>query len=77
LVETTRLRAGAWSRFCRVKMVERLYGPGFVEDLLDLQREIGGRPVLILTDEMAVRPSRSTAIGSPAHSGSSFPLTTW
>src|SRR5882724_1501792 len=54
LVETTRLRAGAWSRFCRVKMVERLYGPGFVEDLLDLQREIGGRPVLILTDEMAV-----------------------
>ena len=54
LVDTTRLRAGMWSRFCRIKRVERLHGPGFVRDLLDLQREVGGRPVLILTDEMAV-----------------------
>jgi D-aspartate ligase len=54
LVDTTRLRAGTWSRFCRVKIVERLHGANFVRDLLDLQRELGGRPVLLLTDEMAV-----------------------
>jgi D-aspartate ligase len=54
LVDTTRLRAGMWSRFCRVRLVKRLHGADFVRDLLDLQRELGGRPVLILTDEMAV-----------------------
>ncbi len=54
LVDTTRLRAGTWSRFCRVKIVEQLHGTNFVRDLLDLQRELGGRPVLLLTDEMAV-----------------------
>jgi predicted ATP-grasp superfamily ATP-dependent carboligase len=54
LVDTTRLRAGTWSRFCRVRIVEQLHGADFVRDLLDLQRELGGRPVLLLTDEMAV-----------------------
>src|SRR5882724_4949717 len=54
LVDTTRLHAGMWSRFCRIQLVERLHGAGFVRDLLTLQRKLGGRPVLILTDEMAV-----------------------
>ena len=54
VVDTTRRHAGTWSRYCRVKCVERLHGLPFVHDLLDLQRELGGRPVLILTDEMAV-----------------------
>jgi D-aspartate ligase len=54
VVDTTRLHAGLWSRHCRVKRVERLHGVSFVDDLLNLQRELGGRPVLVLTDEMAV-----------------------
>src|SRR5947209_1831702 len=54
LVDTTRHHAGMWSRSCRVKRVERLHGLNFIHNLLDLQRELGGRPVLILTDEMAV-----------------------
>ena len=54
LVDTTRRHAGLWSRYSRVKLVERLHGINFIRDLLDLQRELGGRPVLILTDEMAV-----------------------
>src|SRR2546423_14175489 len=54
VVDTTRRHAGLWSRYCRVKLVARLHGTRFVQDLLDLQRELGERPVLILTDEMAV-----------------------
>src|SRR2546421_108274 len=54
VVDTTHRHAGMWSRYCRAKRVERLHGTRFVHDLLELQRELGGRPVLILTDEMAV-----------------------
>ena len=54
LLDTTRARAGMWSRFCKFQLVERLHGPALVRDLLALQRKLGGRPVLILTDEMAV-----------------------
>src|SRR5256885_13638184 len=54
VVDTTHRHAGMWSRYCRAKRVERLHGINFVHELLDLQRELGGRPVLILTDEMAV-----------------------
>ena len=54
LMETTRLHAGAWSRFCRVRIVEEFHGPQLIRGLLALQRELGERPVLILTDEMAV-----------------------
>src|SRR5256714_11412872 len=54
VVDTTHQHAGMWSRYCRAKRVERLHGTRFVHDLLELQRELGGRPVLILTDEMAV-----------------------
>jgi len=54
LVDTTRARAAAWSRFCDFQRVERLYGAGLVDDLLALQARLGERPVLILTDEMAV-----------------------
>src|SRR5256885_4383480 len=53
VVDTTRRHAGMWSRYCRAKRVERLHGIHFVQDLLALRRELGGRPVLILTDEMA------------------------
>src|SRR5438105_14675703 len=54
LVDTTRLQAGAWSRFCRVRIVKEFHGPPLIRGLLALQRELGERPVLILTDEMAV-----------------------
>src|SRR5947209_17937754 len=54
VIDATRHHAGLWSRHCRVKRVERLHGVTFVDDLLNLQRELGSRPVLILTDEMAV-----------------------
>src|SRR5205807_1118707 len=54
LVDTTRLHAGAWSRFCRVTLVKEFHGPALVQGLLALRRELAERPVLILTDEMAV-----------------------
>jgi len=54
VVDTTRRHAALWSRSCRARIVDQLHGRGFVDSLLALQREIGGRPVLILTDEMAV-----------------------
>lgn len=54
VVDTTRRRAATWSRYCRTHLVDRLHGRGFIDDLLALQRAIGARPVLLLTDEMAV-----------------------
>jgi predicted ATP-grasp superfamily ATP-dependent carboligase len=54
LADVTRLNAAAWSRFCRFRRVERLHGDELVRDLLDLARTLDERPVLILTDEMAV-----------------------
>jgi predicted ATP-grasp superfamily ATP-dependent carboligase len=54
LMDTTRLHAGAWSRFCQVRIVKEFHGPPLIRGLLALQRELGERPVLILTDEMAV-----------------------
>jgi predicted ATP-grasp superfamily ATP-dependent carboligase len=54
LVDTTRLHAGTWSRFCQVRIVKQFHGPPLIRALLALQRELGERPPLILTDEMAV-----------------------
>jgi D-aspartate ligase len=54
VVDTTKRRPAAWSRFCTCRIVKQLSGRPFVDDLLALQRQLGGRPVLILTDEMAV-----------------------
>jgi D-aspartate ligase len=54
LVDTTRLHAGAWSRFCQVRIVQEFHGPPLIRGLLALRRELDERPLLILTDEMAV-----------------------
>src|SRR5579862_5100442 len=43
-----------WSRSSRSTIVSRLSGRKFIDGLLVLQRKLGGRPVVILTDEMAV-----------------------
>ena len=54
VVDTTFRRAAMWSRYCRTTLVDRLQGRPFVDSLLALQSRLGDRPVLILTDEMAV-----------------------
>jgi D-aspartate ligase len=53
-VVTTKHRPAMWSRSCRSVVVDRLYGEPLVAGLLDLQRRIGERPILFLTDEMSV-----------------------
>jgi len=54
VADTTLRHAAMWSRLGKRHIVRQLSGKPFVEDLLTLQKEIGARPVLILTDEMAV-----------------------
>jgi D-aspartate ligase len=54
VVDTTLRHAAMWSRYGKRHLVDQLFGKPFVEDLLRLQRELGARPVLILTDEMSV-----------------------
>jgi D-aspartate ligase len=55
VVDTTRWRAAMWSRFCRTIVVESLDSKVLVAGLLKLQKKLGGRPVLFLTDDEAVR----------------------
>jgi D-aspartate ligase len=43
-----------WSRRCTSHLVERSFGRPLVDGLLELQESIAARPVLILTDELAV-----------------------
>jgi predicted ATP-grasp superfamily ATP-dependent carboligase len=54
IVDTTLRHAAMWSRSCRRMIVSQLSGRKFIDALFVLQRKLGGRPVLILTDEMAV-----------------------
>jgi len=53
-VDTTLTLPAMWSRFSERALVEDLSGPALVDSLLQLQQRIGGRPVMILTDEIAV-----------------------
>jgi len=43
-----------WSRRCKNQLVERSFGRPLVDGLLKLQEAIAAKPVLILTDELAV-----------------------
>jgi D-aspartate ligase len=54
IVDTTLRHPAMWSRSCRRMIVSQLSGRKFIDELCVLQRKLGGRPVLILTDEMAV-----------------------
>jgi predicted ATP-grasp superfamily ATP-dependent carboligase len=54
LVDTTRRRAAMWSRFGRAVVLEQLYGRSLINGLLALQKRLSSRPVLVLTDELAV-----------------------
>jgi predicted ATP-grasp superfamily ATP-dependent carboligase len=54
LVDTTRKRAAMWSRFTRAVVLEQLHGRRLVDGLLAMQKKLGSRPVLILTDALAV-----------------------
>jgi D-aspartate ligase len=54
VVGTTLRHAAMWSRHSRNHVVDQLFGRSFVDNLLRLQKEIGVRPVLILTDELSV-----------------------
>lgn len=53
-LDTTLAQPAMWSRFSQRLVVPKLSGRSFVDSLLDLHRRLGSRPVLILTDEMAV-----------------------
>jgi D-aspartate ligase len=54
VVDTTLRPAAMWSRHVQRCIVSQLSGRPFVDHLLLLQRRLGGRPVLILTDELSV-----------------------
>jgi predicted ATP-grasp superfamily ATP-dependent carboligase len=54
VVDTTLRHAAMWSRWSKRNLVGQLSGRPFVDDLLTLQKHLGVRPVLILTDEMSV-----------------------
>jgi len=54
LVDTTRRRAAMWSRFCRASVIEQLHDQGLIDGLLAVQERLGERPVLILTDALAI-----------------------
>ena len=53
-IDTALSRPAMWSRSSRRMVVRQLSGRTFVDSLLELQTRLGGRPVLILTDETAV-----------------------
>src|SRR5436305_13827670 len=53
-VDTTLTRPAMWSRFSERALVENLSGWPLVDSLLQLQKRLGGRPVMILTDEIVV-----------------------
>lgn len=54
VVDTTLRRAAMWSRHSKRYVVDQLYGRPFIDALLILQKRLGVRPVLILTDELSV-----------------------
>jgi D-aspartate ligase len=54
VVDDNLRRAAMWSRWSKGHLVERTFGRPLVEGLLKLQRTMPARPVLILTDELAV-----------------------
>jgi D-aspartate ligase len=54
VVDATLRSPAMWSRHCNSYFVERTHGRPLVDGLLKLQETIGRRPVLILTDELAV-----------------------
>jgi predicted ATP-grasp superfamily ATP-dependent carboligase len=55
VVDTTLRHAAMWSRYGGRRVFQQLSGKPFVDELLALQATLGGeRPVLIITDEMAV-----------------------
>jgi D-aspartate ligase len=54
LVDTTRRRAAMWSRFSRAAVIEQLHGRGLIDGLLAVQDKLRQRPVLIMTDALAV-----------------------
>jgi D-aspartate ligase len=53
-LDTTLAQPAMWSRSSQRVVVPKLSGRSFVDSLLNLQKRLGSRPVLILTDEMAV-----------------------
>lgn len=54
VVDTNLRLAAMWSRGSRRHIVRQMLGRPFVDDLLKLQGKVGAKPVLILTDELAV-----------------------
>jgi predicted ATP-grasp superfamily ATP-dependent carboligase len=54
LLETTRLCSAACSRFVKFVRISAQDGPDLVKDLIALGRQLGSRPVLILTSDSTV-----------------------
>lgn len=54
VIDRKRLNAAMWCRYANPVPVRALHGAALVEALRSLQRRTGGRPVLVVTDEMAL-----------------------
>jgi len=54
LLETTRLCAASWSRYCKYVAVPALEGRGLIDSLIALAELLTCRPVLILTSDECV-----------------------
>lgn len=54
LLDHRRFDPAMWSRYAKPVKAHCLYGPSLLNALRSLQKQLGDRPVLIITDEMAV-----------------------
>ncbi|MER9945501.1 hypothetical protein NKJ70_26915 [Mesorhizobium sp. M0092] len=54
MVDRKRSNPALWSRYAHPFLADALNGHGFVVFLRDLRRQIGERPLLVITDELAL-----------------------
>jgi predicted ATP-grasp superfamily ATP-dependent carboligase len=54
VLDHRRLDAALWSRYAHPVRTNPLHGPNLLDALRSLSKQLGGRPVLIVTDEMAL-----------------------
>ena len=54
VLDHRRFNPAKWSRYAHPVRANALYGPNLLDALRSLQKQLGDRPVLIITDEIAV-----------------------
>jgi D-aspartate ligase len=54
VLDYRRLDAAMWSRYAHPVRTNLLHGPNLIDALRSLSKQLGSRPVLIITDEMAL-----------------------